>query len=235
MKHRPIFYDTETTGLDPVKDRIIEIAAYDPFLNKNFVTLVNPKIVIPQSSIDICNISNEMVKDAPFFEEAGKMFIDFCNSDPILIAHNNDSFDIHFLRNEFQRSGLIMPDWIFIDSLRWARKYRPDLPRHSLQYLREIYEIKANNAHRALDDVIVLHQVFSKMTDDLDALTVYKLLEKKDKTLRMPFGKHQGKSLSEVPKSYLSWLLENGAFDKPENKSLKEELIKLKMIPQERL
>ena len=38
----------------------------------------------------------------------------------------------------------------------------------------------------------------------------------------MPFGKHQGKLLSEVPKDYVQWLKQSGAFDKSENASLKE-------------
>ncbi len=42
-----------------------------------------------------------------------------------------------------------------------------DLPRHSLQFLREVYGIEKNNAHRALDDVVVLYEVFQKMVDDL--------------------------------------------------------------------
>jgi DNA polymerase III subunit epsilon len=230
MKNRPIYYDTETTGLDPSKERIIEIAAYDLYLNKTFSSLINPEMIIPQSSTDICNITNEMVKEAPTFQEAGKRFIEFCNNDPILIAHNNDAFDIHFLKNEFKRANLIMPSWRFIDTLKWARKYRPDLPRHSLQYLREIYGINANNAHRALDDVIILEKIFSKMIDDLDFVTILNLLEKKEKKIRMPFGKHQGKLLSDIPKNYFLWLSEKGAFDKPENNNLKEELVKLGII-----
>jgi DNA polymerase-3 subunit epsilon len=38
----------------------------------------------------------------------------------------------------------------------------------------------------------------------------------------MPFGKHAGKPLSEIPKDYVRWLAENGALDKKENASLKE-------------
>jgi len=230
MKNRPIYYDTETTGLDSSKDRIIEIAAYDIYLNKTFSSLINPEMEIPKSSSDICNITNEMVKDSPTFLEVGKNFIDFCRDEPILIAHNNDAFDVHFLRNEFKRVNLNMPAWKFIDTLKWARKYRPDLPRHSLQYLREMYGIEANNAHRALDDVLILKNLFSQMVDDLDYPTILSLLEKKEKKVRMPFGKHQGKPLSDVPKNYFLWLSENGAFDKPENKNLKEELVKLGII-----
>ena len=94
-----------------------------------------------------------MVKEAPLFKEVGPQFIEFCSGDVILIAHNNDAFDKLFLEAEFSRAGLPMPHWIFIDTLKWSRKYRTDLPRHSLQFLREAYGIEANQAHRALDDV----------------------------------------------------------------------------------
>jgi DNA polymerase III subunit epsilon len=115
-----------------------------------------------------------------------------------------------------------MPAWHYIDTLKWARKYRYDLPRHTLQSLREVYGIAANQAHRALDDVQVLYQVFSQMIDDLPIEQILNLLSQKTQVTRMPFGKHQGKPLSEVPKNYVLWLRENGALDKPENSALKE-------------
>lgn len=223
---RYVFYDTETTGLNPKQDRIIEIAAYDPIEDSSFSTLVNPSMPIPKEASNISNITDEMVMNAPTFAEAGKKFLEFCK-DSILIAHNNDAFDVLFLQSEFERASIVMPEFEYIDSLKWAKKYRPDLPRHSLQYLRDIYNIEENNAHRALDDVLVLSQLFSKMIDDLDIQTVMSLLKKNEKNLVMPFGKHKGKVLSDIPKSYVSWLKENGVFEKAENALLKEEFTKI--------
>jgi len=225
---RPIYYDTETTGVRPEKDRIVEIAAYDPYTNKSFQQLVQPGLAIPDEAIAIHGITNEMVQNAPDFAEAGKAFIDFCSGNCVLIAHNNDSFDKHFLIHECKRHQLEMPSWPMIDSLKWARKYRPDLPRHSLQFLRQIYGIAENNAHRALDDVIVLHQLFSVMIDDLPLEKVVELLGVSSEVLPevMPFGKHQGKPFSEVPPNYFLWLKDQGAFEKPENASLKAALVK---------
>ena len=77
---------------------------------------------------------------------------------------------------------------------------------------------------------MILEKLFSKMVDDLDFSVIYELLQKKEKIVRMPFGKHQGKPLKEVPKNYITWLLSNGAFDKPENNMLKEELVSLGII-----
>lgn len=224
---RPIYYDTETTGVKAGKDRIIEIAAFDPVQDKKFCTLINPECPIPAESTQICNITDEMVKDAPLIATALVQFTEFCTGDVVLIAHNNDAFDKLFLEAEYQRANLPMPTWRFIDSLKWSRKYRSDLPRHSLQHLREVYGIEANQAHRALDDVIVLHQIFSRMVDDLAWPKVMELLSQAPKELRMPFGKHAGKMLAEVPKDYVAWLQSSGAFDKKENAPLREAFEKL--------
>lgn len=227
MAKRAIYYDTETTGIKSDKDRVVEIAAYDPALDRTFESFVNPGMPIPPDATAIHNITNEMVADAPDFSVVGKQFIEFCEGDTVLIAHNNDAFDLHFLRAEYKRNEIEMPEWRFLDSLKWARRYRPDLPRHTLQILRELYGIPENNAHRALDDVIVLHQVFQAMIDDLTIDQVYELMgQKKEKPpLKMPFGKHQGELIQDVPKSYVRWLASSGAFAKPENLLLKEAFI----------
>ena len=230
MPLRAIFYDTETTGIKPDKDRVIEIAAYDPVKDRYFEKLVNPGCSIPPEATAIHHITDEMVASAPPFAQIGAEFIDFCEGEVVLIAHNNDSFDLHFLRNEFKRHTLEMPSWKFLDSLKWARRYRPDLPRHTLQFLREIYGVPANNAHRALDDVLVLHRIFHSLIDDLTMDEVYHLLNRPRSIQTMPFGKHQGQALSQIPRSYVQWLAGSGAFDKAENQELKESFQRLGLI-----
>jgi DNA polymerase-3 subunit epsilon len=230
MAKRPIYYDTETTGVRSEKDRIIEIAAYDPVQDRTFLTFIDPEEPIPPEATAISKITDEMVKGAPTFKAITAELIAFCEGDIVLIAHNNDAFDKPFLENEFKRSGVQFPEWIFVDSLKWARKYRPDLPRHSLQHLREAYGIAANQAHRALDDVKVLEQIFSIMIDDLPIETVLELLQKPSNVSRMPFGKHQGKNLADVPRDYVQWLQRTGAFDKAENKELKSAFEKLNYL-----
>lgn len=89
-----------------------------------------------------------------------------------------------------------------------------------------MYGIAANNAHRALDDVVVLHQVFTYLIDDLSMDQVYELLNKPRELTHMPFGKHQGTLLKDLPSSYVTWLAGSGAFDKPDNKDLREALRK---------
>jgi len=179
MSKRAIFFDTETTGTNPHADRIIELAAYDADTGKTFERLINPKIPIPPETMMVHQISDEMVKDAPTFDEVAKEFCQFCQGDIALIAHNADGFDTPFLRAEFKRNGVDFPsEWLFIDSLKWSRRYRKDLPRHSLQFLRQSYGIPANQAHRALNDVMVLYEVFKAMTDDLTCEQIATLLHR---------------------------------------------------------
>jgi len=228
---RIIYYDTETTGLKSETDRIVEIAGYESNSEESYSALINPQIPIPPESSRIHKISDEMVADAPSFAEIGEKFIEFCGEDAILIAHNNDNFDIHFLYAEFERHKLKMPSsWRFVDSLKWARRYRPDLPRHTLQYLREMYHFSANNAHRALDDVMVLKNVFMEMTRGLPMETVYNILQKEIKITNMPFGKYRGKKLNDVPGDYLQWLYDSGALNKAHNYKLRDALKERNLI-----
>lgn len=230
MKRRPIFYDTETTGIKADRDRIVEIAAYDPEQDRSFVEFVNPGIPIPQEVIAVHGITDEMVASAGSFADVGQSFFSFCEGDVCLIAHNNDRFDIHFLRAESERHGLDMPPCRFLDSLRWARRYRPDLPRHGLQFLRETYGIQENNAHRALDDVMILAEIFQRMTGDLPLEQVEELLSKKTTPKAMPFGKYQGQPLNKVPQDYVRWLKKSGALDKEENAELADCFTKLGLL-----
>jgi DNA polymerase III subunit epsilon len=219
---RPIYYDTETTGTRNDRDRIIELAAFDPLENRTFCRLIHPGSPIPSEATAIHHISDEMVANAPSFEVVAREFMAFCPEETVLIAHNNDAFDKLFLEQEFKRAGLPFPPYRFIDTLKWARKYRSDLPRHTLQSLREVYGFPSNQAHRALDDVIILHQVFSAMIDDLPIQKVMELLARPQVLSKMPFGKHQGKMLADVPKNYVAWLFSSGAFDKAENQELRK-------------
>lgn len=180
-----IYFDLETTGLSPHNNEIIEIAAYSSVRGTSFCSFCKPNSPIPAESTSITGITDEMVADAPAFDIVAKDFLDFCNvDDPCLIAHNNLNFDRPFLKTQLKKVGISPPEnWQFLDSLYWARYYRPDLPKHSLQYLRQIYGFTENQAHRALDDVYMLKMIFESMIDDLPHAFV------KEKLLMLQNGK----------------------------------------------
>src|ERR1700733_12979124 len=119
QQYRPIYYDTETTGIRSDKDRIIELAAFDPIENRTFVHLINPGFSIPPEATAIHHITDAMVKEAPNFKEVAEMFIGFCPEKSVLIANNNDAFDKQFLHAECKRAGVALPAFEYLDTLKW--------------------------------------------------------------------------------------------------------------------
>jgi DNA polymerase-3 subunit epsilon len=106
---RPIaFIDLETTGVSLSADRIVEIAIIKilPEGSRQVKRkLLNPEIPIPAAASEIHGITDEMVKDAPTFKQAGneiKMFIENCD----LGGYNSNRFDIPILMEEFLRAGM---------------------------------------------------------------------------------------------------------------------------------
>jgi DNA polymerase-3 subunit epsilon len=106
---RPLaFFDLETTGVDPAKDRIVEIAIIKLLPGggrDSLVRRVNPEMPIPASATAIHGISDEDVKDAPTFKQISheiKNFIHQCD----LAGYNSNKFDIPALAEEFLRAGI---------------------------------------------------------------------------------------------------------------------------------
>lgn len=106
---RPIaFIDLETTGVNLSTDRIVEIAIVKLMPDGEKLVkrkLINPQMPIPKASSDIHGITDDMVKDAPTFKQAGneiKQFLE--NSD--LGGYNSNRFDIPVLMEEFLRAEM---------------------------------------------------------------------------------------------------------------------------------
>ena len=95
-------FDTETTGTFPERDRIVEIAAFDPVRNLSFEELINPGMPIPKEAMSVHKISDQMVSKAASFKEVAARFLQFCDGDVALIAHNLDSFDLPFMKAEMK-------------------------------------------------------------------------------------------------------------------------------------
>ena len=69
------------------------------------------------------------------------------------------------------------------------------------------------------------------MIDDLNMETILGLMNQKQTLRHMPFGKHRGTPIKDMPAGYVRWLHENGALDKPDNGELKEAFSALGMLP----
>jgi DNA polymerase-3 subunit epsilon len=157
-----VAFDLETTGLSPLVDKIIEISAVKVTKDgiETFDQLVNPEIKIPEFTIDIHHITDDMVKDSPKIQEVLPEFVNFIENFP-LIAHNA-KFDVGFIVYDILQNKLSLPEAKVYCSCVISRRVFKDFPNHKLGTLVEKLEIPLENHHRALDDAKACLQVFAK-------------------------------------------------------------------------
>jgi DNA polymerase-3 subunit epsilon len=202
--------DCETTGLEPEKDRIIEVAAVvfqDDTILDSYETLIDPEIQIPEESIAIHHISNQMVQGKPKIQEVLPRIIKMINKH-ILVGHGIP-FDISFLEKAAKLHCVpnTLSSHPFFDTLRLARLYG-ESPVNSLEKLREHFNIAAEGAHRAMNDVVVNIEVFKYLVKNFKTTEqVTERLKKPILLKAMPLGKHKGRPFSEIPQEYLHWAL----------------------------
>ena len=161
--------DTETTGLDSQKDRLIEIAAIRVRGGKEvarFETLVKPGRKLSKKISELTGITDEELKDAPKPQECLPEFLDFLKDD-IIVAHNAN-FDVNFIYDSLERCELPPLKNNFVDMLRIAKYVRPDLDNYKLSTLAEEYAVPQPTAHRALADCETTMAVLQKLGEDAD-------------------------------------------------------------------
>jgi len=144
--------DIETTGGNAKASRITEVAIVIHDGNQvleRWETLVNPGKEIPNSIFALTGIDNDMVKDAPLFDEVAEHIFSMLK-DRIFVAHNVN-FDYSFIRFQLQESGF---EWsaIKLCTVRYARKIKPGLLSYSLGRLCDYLDIPIENRHRAGGD-----------------------------------------------------------------------------------
>ncbi len=157
--------DIETTGLDPFKDAILEIAAVrfnGHRVEDEWSTLVNPGKPIPAFITQLTGITNEMVRNAPRLQEVIQEFADFVGDDSV-VGHNV-RFDLGFL----QRHNILKHNEV-IDTYELAAIALPTNSRYNLATLGTTLGSILPNSHRALDDArlthAVLHALYSKLLE----------------------------------------------------------------------
>ena len=203
-----IIYDLETTGFSPKKNKIVELYFYNIQENTQLHLLVNPKCLIDPETTKIHGLTNIDLDNKPEFKEIIPSILDFCGIDAYLISHNNIGFDKPFLLSEMKRSGIRRPkNWKFIDTLRLARTIYPELNNHKQDTLRKKFNLSCKGNHRANKDVKDLFIIYNNMTQGMTIEEIYKMSKKFIYTT-MPFGKHKGIPLKDIPKDYIQWLVE---------------------------
>ena len=108
LKKPLVVFDLETTGLDMVKDRIIQMSYIKvmPDGNETRKNLyVNPGMPIPEEVVALTGISDEDVKNAPTFKQlAANLQKEFEGCD--FAGYNSNRFDVPMLAEEFLRAGI---------------------------------------------------------------------------------------------------------------------------------
>lgn len=159
-------FDTETTGLYPAKDRVIEIGAVrfsKDGVQEQYSQLINPEKPMPYMAMKVNGITDSMLCNQPLFPAVYPKFADFLKSS-ILIAHNT-RFDVSFINSELEKANLPelkAPHVPAYDTVRLAQKCYPHLGKFNLQYLASVLIIPVYSAHRALDDARVCMEIFLK-------------------------------------------------------------------------
>ena len=202
--------DTETTGLDPQVDRIVEIAVagvhHDAPIQVFLDELINPGIPIQPEASAIHHLTDNSVAQAPTFDEI-KSYLDELNTaDAVFVAHNAP-FDRDFLVSH----GVRIPADRWIDTCRVAKHLWPDAPGYGNQVLRYWLKLDVMNQgspHRAWADVMVTLQLLLRESDRLEADSVAHLIKLSQTPVLLrtiTFGKHKGKLWRDVDRGYLMW------------------------------
>jgi ATP-dependent DNA helicase DinG len=153
------FLDVETTGVDPARDRIIEIAvlvARGPEIVRRYSTLVDPGCPIPHDTTQLTGIDDAMLEDAPPIGAVVPEIAEILGERDIVAHHA--SFDRAFVLSAAQQCGIAIPGrWL--DSLELARIALPRLRSHRLRDLAEAFGIE-QEVHRAAGDTEAMFHVW---------------------------------------------------------------------------
>lgn len=233
LKRPIVFLDLETTGVDPAKDRIVEISLVKvmPDGSQEVKTRrLNPEMHIPEAASAVHGIHDEDVVNCPTFREISKSlwsYISGCD----FAGYNSNKFDIPVLVEEFLRAGIDvdMDKCRFIDVQNIFHR----MEQRTLVAAYKFYCGKdLTQAHSAEADTLATYEVlkaqldrYSELQNDVEFLSEFSARSQNvdfagriiydDKGVEVfNFGKHKGRSVAEVFRtepSYYAWMM-NGDF-----------------------
>jgi DNA polymerase-3 subunit alpha (Gram-positive type) len=158
-----IALDTETTGVNPSDDRIIEIGmarVIDGQIEASYSTLIDPQMNISARITELTGITDGDVTGKPVIADIIGEIIDFTQDLPLL--GHNIIFDYKFIKKaaadnsmQFVKNG--------IDTLKMARRILPDMPHKGLEYLCAQLGINPGHSHRAYDDAVSAMQLYNRL------------------------------------------------------------------------
>ena len=218
--------DIETTGVEPEKANPVQISmvlANGEHRRILVNTLCNPGEPIPKEASAVHGILDNDVQSKPDAQMAcwQAEHIASLAKPEVLVTYNGKLFDVPIISR--LSGGSYLSSLPHIDVLDMAYRYLPVIDNHKLGTIyRHVCGREPRNAHNALADVHYTLDIMEALRKKLK-LTLPQLLEDmstpKAYTI-MPISKHKGKVLSDVPKSFARWLLDQNR-DKPMRADLK--------------
>jgi len=163
-----VLLDCETTGSKASRDRITEIAMIaieQGHVVERWQSLINPGMPIPSWITRLTGISNEMVSQAPAFEEVVESLLARLK-DRVMVAHNA-RFDYSFIKAGFKRAGVDF-SCKTLCSVKLSRKLYPGFRRHRLDDIIKRLGICVSHRHRAMIDAEVILSFFERIASDFE-------------------------------------------------------------------
>ncbi|WP_293303979.1 exonuclease domain-containing protein [Pedobacter sp. UBA5917] len=178
--------DIETTGGHASANGITEVAINIHDGNQvveSYTTLINPKQPIPVYITALTGIDDDMLKDAPTFDDVALQIYQLLN-DKIFVAHNVN-FDYSFLKHHLAASGYDL-QCRKLCTVRLSRKLIPGKSSYSLGKLCTALQIPIQNRHRAAGDADATSILFNMLLDNDQEGIITEMLKKTSKEQVLP-------------------------------------------------
>ena len=206
-----VVFDTETTDQEPLVAQIVQLGVLQhmgeevPDIIMN--SLCDPGIPIPPGSSEVHRILDEHVELAPDVSIVVDTFLRYLKSIPfpVLVGHNINYYDVPVVAKVSEE----IKAFPTIDTYMMSRRLYPELESHKLAdvYVALGGDMDPEGAHDAVYDCVLNHFIFQKMLEKLnytvEEFWQYSLIPTAFSI--MPFGKHKGKKMEDVPTGYLTW------------------------------
>lgn len=201
---RWIIGDTETTGLKNAKAVELAFIEIDPEtleIKQSWQSLIDPEIPITPGASHIHGIYDHHVLTEPTIEEyVGRILGGPLEGEAVLIAHN-----VKFDKPFFEPILNIKQTFCTLSLVRRLFPTGPD--NHQLGTMAKYLDLQAGEAHRAMSDVMTVHQMLVKLLPGTGKTLSQHLETPRHTIYTMPFGEHKGKPLADLPVQYRTWLL----------------------------
>ena len=157
-----VIIDLETTGLDPINDRIIEVGAIRIGEEiKDYSAIVKQEIDITEKIRDLTGISDEDIKKGKAEEIVINELLDFIGQDS-LVGYNIN-FDIKFINECLNRFGKSKVRNMTYDVMKYVKNDKLFLKNYKLETVVKEYGINEKVPHRALEDARIIQKLIEKL------------------------------------------------------------------------